>query len=724
MINKTLNKKPKGLRVLHKNNRSRSKVLVFLFLVIFSAIIYKLFVIQVLDHEFYASKVKRQVEKKVTHYAPRGEIYDRNFIKLAENIGNKYAFGINTKKVSNKKSLAKRIALKTKKSYKGYYNKLKKKNGFLWVTNDLSETEKRAIKDTLTIDESYAASFVSKANRVYPGKRVASQILGYVDFEGVGVTGIEKEFEEDLKGKDGWEYVFRDAKQKGSFNFNIRKKEPVKGNSVVLTIDKNFQAIVDDELEIAVKKWKAKKATAILLEPKTGEIISMSSYPNFDPNAPGEYKAFARKNKTITDSYEPGSTFKGITAAILIEENKVTEDEVFYCDNAGYKVSRRTIKDSHKHENPNLTFSQVIEQSSNVGTVKAVMRLEESIFFKYLKLFGFGNKTDIELTGEVRGIFAKLSSWSISSQPTISFGQGISVTPLQLVMAYGALANGGSLMKPMIVKGILTPENEILKRFEPVKIRDIISEKTSRRVRKILRGVITKGNSKQAEVEGLLVAGKTGTSQKVENGRYSKVNYDASFIGMFPYDNPKLVCLVVVDSPKPYHWGNKVAAPIFKNIVERIYINNKDFFIANNDKDSRKKLTEITPSLIGLSVEDAEKILNSKNINYLVKDDRDGLIKFQSFSPFSFISKKDTILISTTTSSRIVKNGLGKRINNKVPNVVNLSLRNAISDMHKAGISIEIIGEGNVYKQSTEAGLKKEEMKVCSLYCKPLFAFK
>ena len=263
-----------------------------------------------LKHEYYSNKVKKQVQKRVVHYAPRGDIYDRHYKKFAENIGDKYAFGINSKKVKNKTSLSKRIAKITKKSYWEYLTKLKEKKGFIWLTNDLNATQKNQVRKALTNDESYAASFKSMPNRVYPVKKVGSQVVGYVDLEGAGVTGIEKEFEQYLKGKDGWEYIFRDAKQRGSFNFNVKKMEPVKGNSVVLTIDKNFQAIVDDELEIAVKKWKAKKATAILLDPYTGEIVSMSSYPNFDPNDPGKYKAFARKNKTITDSYEPGSTFK------------------------------------------------------------------------------------------------------------------------------------------------------------------------------------------------------------------------------------------------------------------------------------------------------------------------------------------------------------------------------------------------------------------------------
>jgi len=309
---------------IERKNKNRTIVLSFMFLTFFfTPIVIKLFKVQVLNHEYYATLAQKQTRKKVTVFAPRGNIYDRNGVIMAENIGENYAFGINSRKVKNKKDLAKRISAVTGTKYTKYYQKMKKKKGFIWVERNLTKSQRKQILKSLTIDESYAASFKITPNRIYPLGRNGGQIIGYVDLDGKGVSGIEKIYDNYLQGINGWEYIFKDAKQNKSFNIDIKGKRPQSGQNVVLTIDKNYQTIVEEELESAVKEWQAKKAIAIVLEPYTGEIMAMSSFPNFDPNDPGASDPFARKNKAITDVYEPGSTFKALSAAMLLEEGKV-----------------------------------------------------------------------------------------------------------------------------------------------------------------------------------------------------------------------------------------------------------------------------------------------------------------------------------------------------------------------------------------------------------------
>ncbi|MCG2761415.1 MAG: penicillin-binding protein 2, partial [Candidatus Delongbacteria bacterium] len=543
--------KLKSEKELKRKIISRVIFIVLLSSIVYSVIIIKLYQVQIIRHEYYSKKYKEQSGKKITIYAPKGNIYDRKYCKLAENIGLNYAFGVNTRFVKDKNDLSKRISEITGKDKEIYVKELNSKEGFVWVINNLTEKQKNRVLYVLNEEESSAASFKLTANRVYPQGRIAGQIIGYTDIDGKGLSGIEKEFWNELTGTDGWEYIYKDAKQKKSFSTEVNKREPIPGNSVVLTIDDKYQAIAEDELEKAVIKWKAKKGVVIVMEPKSGEILAMTSFPNFDPNKAGDYDPFDRKNKAITDMYEPGSTFKGISAAVLFDENAVSEEDMFFCSNKGYVLGKRTIGDSHENENEWMSFKDVIGQSSNVGTLQAILKLDKDRYYKYLRDFGFGNKTDIELTGEVKGNLRKARSWSQTTMPTMSFGQGISVTPLQLISAYCSIANGGCLVKPMIVKGIIDKDNKILKKYDTQVIRRVISEETSLRVRKLLRYAVENGTGSNAEISGFKVAGKTGTSQKVDEKTrlYSNKNYDASFIGMAPYDDPALLCLVILDSP-------------------------------------------------------------------------------------------------------------------------------------------------------------------------------
>jgi cell division protein FtsI/penicillin-binding protein 2 len=695
--------------VPERKHISRVYLAIIVALIVYAIIIIKLFTVQVANHRMYSQKYNEQSKKRIAVHAPKGIIYDRKYTKLAENIGMNFAFGVNAKHVKNKKDLAKRISSVTGTEFQTYLDQLNSKHGFVWVVNDLTEIQKNQVLELLNEKESSAAAFKLTANRVYPKGKAGGQIIGYTDIDGNGLSGIEKEFLDDLTGIDGWEDIYKDGKQKKSFAPEAVKKDPVPGNSIVLTIDDTYQAIAEDELEKAVTKWKGKKGVILIMEPESGEILAMASYPNFDPNQPGKYDAFDRKNKAITDTYEPGSTFKSITAAVLFEEKLVNEDDMFFCSNKGYTIGKYTIKDSHKNENEWMNFNDVIGQSSNTGTLQASMRLSKDKYYAYLRDFGFGSKTDIELTGEVKGSLRKLRDWSATTMPTMSFGQGISVTPLQLITAYCAIANGGDLIKPMIVKGILDRDNKVVKKYERQIVRKVISSEAAARTRKILRYVVENGTGGAAEIPGLQPAGKTGTSQKVVDGGYSRKDYDASFIGMVPYDDPSLVCLIMIDSPRGSIYGGTVCAPVFNNVITRIYKEIESGSLAERQRSG--KYIEV-PDLCGLSTKQALKILKMKGIEYKIKNDT-GKIVYQSIKPYSLIGEDEHIALSGT-----YEENADEEVLELTPSTVDLSSREAVKLLHSLNINPVLVGKGNVYRQSAIFTAEDGEEKVCSLYCR------
>ena len=689
-----------------RKNLSRLYFAGFTGIILYLIIIVKLINVQIINHSRYSDRYSAQSRKRMTVYAPKGNIYDRRYRILAENLGMNYAFGINTRAVEDKIGLAKRIAQVTGGVYRNYLNDLNSRNGFLWLTKNLTEKQKNDILRILTERESFAASFRLSPNRVYPNGRTASHIIGYTNIDGEGLSGIEKEFCEDLTGIDGWEIIYRDGRQNRSYSSEIVKHDPEPGHSIVLTIDQSYQAIAEDELKKAVEKWKAENGVIIIMEPNSGEILAMAGYPDFDPNSPGQFDPSARKATSITDMYEPGSTFKTLTSAMLFEEKLLSEEDEFFCDNNGIMIGRRRIRDSHENEVELMRYKDVFAESSNIGTLLAASRLDKSKHFSYLRAFGFGNRTDIELTGEVTGRFPRLREWSLTTQPTVSFGQGISVTPLQMAAAYSAIANGGILLKPMIVKGIIDKNNRVVKKYDVQSVRRVIGESAAERTRNLLRYAVENGTGRNAEILGLRVGGKTGTSQKVVEGTYSSRFYDASFIGLVPYDDPKLVCLVVISSPRGSIYGGTVAAPVFKNIIRRIYDENK---ISNVTERSQIIRYKEIPELKGLRFSEAEKLLREKGINYVVSEG-DGLVSYQSMKPFSLISDDKILIISSSypqTESDYINN---------MPDVISLSAREAVTLLRSSGINPVLVGRGNIQSRSDIFFDESSNNKVCTLF--------
>ncbi len=436
---------------------------------------------------------------------------------------------------------------------------------FVWIARKLPVSKVEAIKKM----KLEGIGFEKESMRVYPKGETACHLVGFTDIDNNGLEGIELQYNSFLKGVPGWRLAQRDAKQRELISKEIELVPPVHGYNIHLTIDEVIQSIADKELEETCKKHNAIGGSIIVLEPRTGDVLAMSTWPIYDPNNARKSKTSDRRNRAITDIYEPGSIFKGITLASILENKTIGLEEKFDCERGSWRVAGRVLHDHHG--SGVLTFREVIEKSSNIGTVKGAMRLGATKLHKTIRDFGFGDRTGIALAGEVGGIVPHPRNWSRSSIINIPIGQGVAVTPIQMVCAMGALANDGVLMKPRILLRIEDQDGRVVQSYEPEAVRRVISKETSLQVRSVLEGVVARGTGKKAAVPGFKAAGKTGTAQKIlPEGGYSHDHFVASFTGFVPYDEPKLVMVVSIDEPHPVIFGGEVAAPAFSRVASGI----------------------------------------------------------------------------------------------------------------------------------------------------------
>ncbi|MEJ2493853.1 MAG: penicillin-binding protein [Ignavibacteriaceae bacterium] len=454
-------------------------------------------------------------------------------------------------------------------------------------------------------------------------------------------------------------------------------KTAVPGDNLVLTIDKNYQSILEDELRSGIETYKGQSGTGIIMDPNTGEILALANIADYDPNNYGKYSDFQRKDRAITDTYEPGSTFKTFSLAALLDAGKCKENDLVYVENGKYKFKNTYIRDTHK--NTYLTVSGVLEESSNIGIAKLIQKIDNDTYYKYLRGFGFGNYTSITLPGEVTGKLKKPNQWSEYTKTFMSFGYEVSVTPLQLITAYSAVVNGGILFEPHILKYITDKSGNIKSVVPSNPIRRVISEETSKRLTKILHEAVSKGTGSQAESEIISVGGKTGTSQKYIDGNYSKQDYNTSFVGFFPADNPQLVCLVLVNSPQVEKYGGKVAAPIFKKIIERIL----EIDLKKYQQPERYDGNEI------LEDQFVTAKLNSTEDNKVMK----------------------------TKNVQPVKNKFVDAKSNLMPDLKGLSAKDAIVKLSLLGLKYNINGSGVVTSQSIKPGEKINPNHVIKISC-------
>lgn len=528
----------------------------------FVAVIFRLVDIMLFNHEWFSARAKFQQIRKETIPVKRGIIFDRRGRELAVNLDTESIYCDPSEIVSPDKvayALAGRINQKPEIILAKLSSTDRK---FSWIERKLSAEHVQGIKDL----KLRGIGFVPETKRYYPKGSLASHIIGFVNVDNKGLEGVEQKYDKYLVSRGKKAYVFRDAKGNVLSDGQTLNRE-IKGNNLVLTIDEGLQYILEKNLDEAFLHWKAASASAIMMDPYTGEILAMANRPTFDINNPAEATAAQRRNRAITDCYEPGSTFKIIVGTAALEEGIVRPDTKFDCS-AGYiEVGGKKIRDAHRHGV--LSFKEVIQKSSNVGAIKIGLSLGRERLYDYIKRFGFGEKTGIDLAGEASGLVRSPERWSGTSIGAVSIGQEVAVTPLQVLRAYAAIANGGFLVKPYVVSEIRSPDGNLIYKRSP-EAKRILSEKTANIFREILKTVTEEGGTAiEAAVDGNQVAGKTGTAQLIDpkTKRYSKEKYVSSFVGFVPADKPRIAMIVVIHEPKGQIYGGVVAGPVFRKIA-------------------------------------------------------------------------------------------------------------------------------------------------------------
>ncbi len=599
-----------------KSHKIRSALVLAGFVFCFSAIVARLFSIQVLQHDQFVAKGKKIYETREDIYPRRGSILDRNLkvLAMSEPTGiicadlRKVRDPAVTKSPSllaselasildlDREALLRTFAMKGREAVY-----LKRK-----PTQEMIEGVEKLRRDARLFNGSegaaeryeeedyvYRGLFLdNRVKRVYPDGTLLSHVLGFVSDEpkpGRGlvrddsypVAGIERSAERWLRGELGWRMKNIDNRRRWVISARAFEKPVVDGKNVVLTIDEGIQYICEEEIKRQYEEVSCKTITAIVVRPKTGEILAMANYPNFDPNGIGEFDPQKMSNHGIEFSYEPGSTLKAVTGAIALDEGVVRPEEEIYCENGVWKAPKGPVlHDAHGYGG--LTFEMVVIKSSNIGIAKVCGRLGVERLHRVLKNFGFGSKTGILLPGEISGTLRAAETWTSYSMAEVPMGQEIAVTPLQLVMAFGVIANGGVLMKPLIVKEIREGTERVVLRHEPQAVRRVVSEETAGRMKRILERVVsTEGTGRRGDIKGYSQAGKTGTAQRAlpvknESGEivkwvYSDTVFNSTFCGFAPVDDPQVVILVAMQNTvKPHHYGGTVAGPVFARIGEKV----------------------------------------------------------------------------------------------------------------------------------------------------------
>lgn len=535
-----------------------------IFVLAFAAMAMRLVVVQVLDAPALAKLALDQREREVTIPAKRGQILDREGEPLAISIPLQTIYA-DPALIDDPAGHAAKLAPLLEMDVGELEGKLRGS-----VPGDRFEYLARQVEPKVAEKiEKLGLPGIAMQNepkRFYPGGRLAAHVLGFVDIDGNGLEGIEASFDELLKGTPGsWTYERDATGQVALSNAESKEERPEPGRHILLTIDKQLQYFTELTLRDAARRYNAEEATAIVMRPDTGEILALANVPTFDPNEPGESSILERRNRALVDVYEPGSAFKIVTLAGALETGAVTPGTKFGVPDT-FRYSDRVFNDSHAHAPMQMTTAEIIEQSSNVGTIQIGLRLGSAALDRYARKFGFGKETGLDFPGESPGIVIDRADWTGPTIATISIGQGIAITPLQLAAAYSTLANGGVWTEPKLLSATTGAGGKVRPSSAPATKR-VISEATAADVVDILTGVVERGTGIEAQIPGYRIAGKTGTAQKpLETGGYGN-SYISSFAGFAPANDPAVVVVVILDNPSPI-WGGSTAAPTFKIITE------------------------------------------------------------------------------------------------------------------------------------------------------------
>lgn len=548
-----------------KWSRVRIRLIGGLFAVFFLATSSRAFYLQVVKREQLEKIAERQHQKTVQLTPARGSIFDANNAELAVSVEMDSCFA-EPRNIEEPKKTAQLLAPLLGMPLDQLEKRLSGSKGFIWLQRQMTPDAVARIK-ALDLE---GIGFVKESKRFYPNMEMAASVIGFTGLDPEGLEGIERKYNATILGSTGYLITERDALGRDIALKGAVVKGASKGQNVTLTLDKNIQYLAEKELAKAVNDSRAKAGTVVVMDPQTGKVLAMANYPGFNPNAHSKYPAAVLRNRAIADSFEPGSTAKIFLLAAAIEEGLVSPRDMIDCEMGSYSIGGRTIHDTHKLGRTSV--ADVLKYSSNIGAAKIGGKLGQERLYRYLKGFGFGDRTGIDLPGETGGTLRDRSQWFAVDLANISFGQGMTASALQLASAVSAVANGGTLMKPYLVEKITDVDGNIIQHNTPQVRQRVISAGTAKTIAGMMEGVVAEGGTgTNAAVDGYRVAGKTGTAQKVDplTRGYSVDKRTASFIGFAPLSNPKLTILVVIDEPKTSPYGGVVAAPAFSAIAEQ-----------------------------------------------------------------------------------------------------------------------------------------------------------
>ena len=543
----------------------RMSFVIFLTLVFWCVLIIRLIQIQLFNKGKYTVMAKNQYLQEVKLETPRGSIFDRNLQCLALNEPT-LSIGVDLNKVEDLGLVAKKLSALLKEDENILYRTLISGRQFAWLARDID----KVLADLIEALNIPGVHLLNEAKRIYPYKSVAAAVLGFTDIDERGLSGIEHEYDRQLRGKPGKKVIQKDARGHRIPDVGYPVEPPRPGKNFVTSINYVFQSIVEEELRYSIKQFGADGGIVVVLNPQNGEVLAMASEPGFDSNKARKYSPERWRNRAITDVFEPGSTFKSVITSAVLEEGIRKIDDIIDCGNGSYQVLDKSIRDHQAYHK--LTVGDVLVKSSNVGMVKITQRTDPKLVYKYARNFGFGIPTGIELGGEISGELKNPVDWSDFTPAAIAMGYEVAVTPLQLSMAYAAIANGGRLLRPKIILDATEKPPRKPESSEPKTIRRVLSKKTAETMRQLLEQVVQRGTGTKARIDGVRICGKTGTAHKykAKSHGYSEDEFLASFVGFFPADDPQLLVCTMIDNPRTTYWGGEVAAPTFKRIAQRL----------------------------------------------------------------------------------------------------------------------------------------------------------
>ena len=661
--------------MVQSSSRLRLLVVFGLAVVWMVAVLTRVSYLQLFRYREYLERANRQQERIIEISPMRGAIYDRNGRELAMSIPVDSCFA-DPDEISDPAMVARLLSHVLKTPAEEIEQKLTQSRSFAWIARKITPQQAARIR-AMNLRGIY---FQKENKRFYPQRTLAASVLGYVDMDEHGLGGVEYSLDKFIRGRPSRMLVLADARRRWLDRSEMRAD---KGDTVVLTIDQTIQFIAEKALAAGIKRTHAKGGSVVVQDPNTGQLLAVANWPGFDSNDAGSYAPYARVDRAVSDAYEPGSIFKTILFSSALQEGVAQPTDVVDCQMGSIVVAGRLIHDWHPFGS--LTMEQILIHSSDVGSIKIALRLGAPKYYQYIRSFGFGQLTGIKLPGENRGLLRPVDEWTASSIGSVAIGQEISVTPIQMISAESAIANGGTLRRPQIIREVLRG-NQIVMQENPDP-RRVIDETTAATMREMMEQVVLEGTGMPAQPFGYTAAGKTGTAQKIDpaTGRYSKKNYNASFIGYAPVNNPVVTILVNLDSPQGGHEGGPTAGPVFKEVAEQVlaYMN----------------VPHDMPELPTL--EKASLRRGARRPSFDKQFDANFAKKSKRVAQTVPLSNPGTASVPESTTVAIAE---GQTVT--VPNLVGQSVRGATEACSRLGLTPILVGDGIALDQSPDAGTK------------------